>query len=99
MFPWESAFVGTEVQTSHGVCGPWCKYEQHISADIAFAVRQYFYQTGDTQWLREVGYPLVKGIADFYAARVEPAEHGYSLNKVMGPDEVGFVHPYNSRTH
>ena len=77
---------------THGKCGPWCKYEQHVSGDIGFAVRQYWYNTGDAQWLREIGWPLVKGIASFYAARVEPAPPGshefgnstYVYNMVMG---------------
>ena len=47
------------------------------------------YATADKEWLSSVGWPLVKGIAAFYAARVEPMENGtYALNMVMGPDEV-----------
>jgi len=98
MFPWESAVTGTEVQLTRGVCGPWCKYEQHITADIAFAVRQYYYQTGDQAWLKEIGWPLLSGIADFYAARVEPANGGgFDLNMVMGPDE--FAWPVNNSAY
>lgn len=91
MFPWESAVTGTEVQATHNACGRWCKYEQHVTADVSFAVRQYYAQTGDKVWLRAVGWPLVKGIAAFYAARVERSgSSGYALNQVMGPDEVHF---------
>ena len=63
----------SSARTHTQVCGPWCKYEQHVSGDIAFAVRQYYYATADTAWLRAVGWPLVKGVAAFYAARVEPS--------------------------
>ena len=47
---------------THGKCGPWCKFEQHVSGDVSFAVRQYYYNTGDLKWLREIGWDLVKGI-------------------------------------
>ena len=70
IFPWESACTGNDVQTTHGVCGPWCQLEQHVSGDIVFAVRQYWYATGDLQWLQDIGWPIVKGVANFYAARV-----------------------------
>ena len=69
MFPWESCLTGTEVQNSNGKIGPWGEYEQHISGDIALAARQYFYASGDKDWLSSRGFPLVKGIADFYAKR------------------------------
>jgi trehalose/maltose hydrolase-like predicted phosphorylase len=85
---------------THGKCGPWCMYEQHVSADIAFAARQFYYSTGDQRWLKAVGWPLVKGIALFYAARIEPVPAGsagaaygnatYVYNNVMGPDEYNY---------
>jgi trehalose/maltose hydrolase-like predicted phosphorylase len=90
LFPWESAVTGIDVQTTHGACGPWCRLEQHVSGDIAFAVQQYWHATADREWLRKVGWPLVSGIANFYAARVEPAGGGlpnrteYHYNGVMG---------------
>jgi trehalose/maltose hydrolase-like predicted phosphorylase len=34
--------------------------EIHISGDIALAVRQYFYMTNDLQWLKAIGWPLLK---------------------------------------
>ena len=88
MFPWESAATGHEVQSTMGACGPWCMYEQHVSGDIALAVRQYWYATHDRDWLASTGWPLVKGVASFYAARVVEGTGGrYSFPEVMGPDE------------
>ena len=91
MFPWESAFTGHEVQFSGGKIGPWGEYEQHISGDVSFAARQYFYTTRDIEWLKRVGFPLIRGVASLYAARVESdGQGGYAFNQVMGPDEYAF---------
>lgn len=44
--------------------------------------------TGDSVWLRNEGYPLLKECADFWISRVEPlAEGGYSIRNVVGADE------------
>jgi trehalose/maltose hydrolase-like predicted phosphorylase len=43
--------------------------EEHINADIAFATRQLWQLSHDTRWLREVGYPLVQGIAEFWVSK------------------------------
>eukprot|EP00040_Diaphanoeca_grandis_P037457 m.244109 g.244109 ORF g.244109 m.244109 type:complete len:778 (-) comp33822_c3_seq5:211-2544(-) len=86
MFPWESAATGIEVQFGHGKIGQWGEFEQHISGDVSFAARQYFYATQDKVWLKNVGFPLIKGVASFYAARLQ----GDALNMVMGPDEYAF---------
>jgi hypothetical protein len=96
MFPWESAALGVEAQFGGGKIGHWGVYEQHISGDIALAVRQYWYTTGDRRWLRDVGFPIANGTASFYAARVEPAAGNASsgaafvIKGAMGPDEYAY---------
>jgi hypothetical protein len=93
MFPWESAVTGVEVQGSGGKLGSWGMYEQHISGDISFACRQYFYATGDLEWLKNRGYPMIRGIAEFYAARISPIDGTpgkYNYLMVMGPDEYAW---------
>ena len=45
-------------------------YEQHISGDIAFAMRQYLHLTNDIDWLRNKGKDVVYGIAKFWSSRV-----------------------------
>jgi trehalose/maltose hydrolase-like predicted phosphorylase len=67
MFPWESAFTGVET------CPLWADTglrEQHISADIALAVWQYWSVTQDRQWLQDIAFPILKGVADFLVSRV-----------------------------
>jgi trehalose/maltose hydrolase-like predicted phosphorylase len=69
-----------------------------LSADIAFAAKQYFTASGDVAWLKAVGWPLVSGIADFYASRVTTnADGSYSINQVMPPDE--YHYPVNDSVY
>lgn len=89
MFPWESAFTGVET------CPLWAATglrEQHISADVSLAVWQYWSVTKDIEWLRTVGYPILRGVADFYVSRVsiETAVDGTQvahIYDVIPPDE------------
>jgi protein-glucosylgalactosylhydroxylysine glucosidase len=86
MFPWESAFSGVET------CPLWAPTglrEQHISADIALAVWQYYSVTGDKKWLESTGMPILIGIADFYISRAVFDEGGITAHiyGVIPPDE------------
>ena len=89
-----------------GKIGEWGEYEQHISGDIVLAARQYWYATADKDWLAAIGFPLAKGVAEFYAKRVTPRSYtvttqgkaqAYDLNDVMGPDEYAF--PVNNSAY
>ncbi len=87
MFPWESAFTGQET------CLPMFKtgeYEHHISGDVAFAMRQYWDLTQDSDWLTSRAYPVVRGIAKFWASRVSFENGEYVINGVVPPDESSF---------
>jgi hypothetical protein len=48
-FPWESAFTGAEVTPD--CCPETSENQQHITADVSLAARQYFALTHDTDWL------------------------------------------------
>lgn len=92
MFPWESALTGYEV------C-PFEKYgrnEIHITGDIAFAANQYYLATGDLEWMKQYGFPIILKTAQFWASRVvyrEP-DDVYVINDVMPPDE--YQYPVNN---
>lgn len=89
MFPWESAASGEEETPSHNM---YSNFEVHINADIALAAWQYYCVTGDREWLRERGWPLISSTADFWVSRVEPRRDGsagYELVNVIGADEWG----------
>ncbi len=87
-FPWESALDGTEQIPPPVSVNSEGLYEQHITADIALAQWQYYLASGDRQWLRNRGWPVLSQAATFWASRVTRAADGtYHINHVTGPDE------------
>ncbi|QKW22369.1 ricin-type beta-trefoil lectin domain protein [Kitasatospora sp. NA04385] len=84
-FPWESALTGNDATPLDSLTGP---LEIHINSDIALAQWQYYQATGDTDWLRDKAWPVLKGIADYWATRAVPDSSGnYHINDVIPPDE------------
>ena len=98
MFAWESAATGDEVTPRWAMpTDPyaedvriWCRdREIHISADIAYAVWQYWQATGDDSWLRDYGAEIILDTALFWMSRVEwnAKQKQYELCGVIGADE------------
>lgn len=99
MYPWEVAWPSDgEVTPLYGdidiVTGEQTKIwtgikEQHITADIAFAVYQYFTVTNDQKFMDAYGYEMIFDTAKFWASRVEWNEEKqeYQILDVIGPDE------------
>lgn len=98
-YAWESAATGDEV-TPTWVPHPNGKdliriwtgdIEIHISADVAYAVMQYWRVTGDDTFMRDYGAEIVLDTARFWGERAELEESGegrrYVLRDVIGPDE------------
>ena len=85
MFPWESAFTGSEVCPGE----IYSDYEQHITGDIAFAVKQFWLGSGDQRWLETEAFPLIQATAEFWASRVmyDNKTKAYVIFDVMPPDE------------
>jgi trehalose/maltose hydrolase-like predicted phosphorylase len=95
LYAWESADTGAETTPEH-VIGPdrrvidiLCgKQEQHISADIAYAVWQYWQATGDEQFLLDAGAEILMETGRFWASRAElEADGRHHIRGVIGPDE------------
>lgn len=96
MFAWESAATGEEV-TPAWVIGSdqelvriWCgEIEQHITADVAYAIRQYWQVTGDDDFMIHFGVEVVLSAAQFYASRLkwDQEDSQYHIRDVIGPDE------------
>lgn len=88
-FPWESALTGVEAETGGGNLAGCSVYELHISGDICFAFWQYLVAQNSAAWLRDVGAPVIRGIATFFASRMTmlPSGKGYGILHAMGPDE------------
>src|SRR5690349_23953069 len=64
------------------------KMELHISADIAYAVWQYWRVTGDDDFFRDAGAEILLETARFWASRaVAEADGLRHIRHVIGPDE------------
>lgn len=99
MYPWEMAWPEDgETTPLWGdidiVTGEQSKIwsgiiEQHISADIAFAVYQYEKVSGDTEFMEHCGYEMVFETANFWSTRLEWNEDRktYEIRNILGPDE------------
>ena len=95
MFAWESADTGAETTPEQAIgpdrkivqilCG---KQEQHITADIAYAVWQYWQATGDEPFLRDAGGEILLEAGRFWASRAQLEADGlHHIRGVIGPDE------------
>ncbi len=85
-FAWQAGPHGEEC------LGRWWRFTHtniHINADVAYALMQYVWATGDRAFLRERGVELLVETARFYASRAvyDAARDRYDLRDVAGPDE------------
>ncbi|MBV9815763.1 MAG: glycoside hydrolase family 65 protein [Alphaproteobacteria bacterium] len=95
LYAWESADTGEET-TPERVVGPGGetidiltgRMEQHISADVAYAVWQYWRATGDEGFFADAGAEILLETARFWASRAVPEADGKRhIRHVIGPDE------------
>jgi trehalose/maltose hydrolase-like predicted phosphorylase len=95
MYAWESADTGAETTPAQVIdpdgrivdilCG---KQEQHITADVAYAVWQYWQATRDERFLLEAGAEILLETGRFWSSRAQPEADGYChIRGVIGPDE------------
>ena len=72
----------------------------HIAADIADAVRRYVLATGDLDFEREVGLPLLVETARLWRSLGHHDRHGrFHLDGVTGPDEYTAIKNDNVYTN
>ncbi|MHB9092379.1 MAG: glycosyl hydrolase family 65 protein, partial [Chloroflexota bacterium] len=94
-FAWESADTGDEVTPSFGVGAGGRiipiltgQQEHHITADVTYAVWQYWRATGDDDFFLRAGAEILLETARFWASRGALGEDGlYHIAGVIGPDE------------
>ena len=95
LYAWESADSGAET-TPEQVIGPdrqlveifTGKQEQHISADVAYAVWQYWQATADEGFLLDAGAEILLETARFWSSRAQLEADGFRhIRDVIGPDE------------
>ena len=85
MYPWESADDGSEDTPVWALTGP---FQQHISATVAWAFWKYYQVTGDKEWLKNRGWPVLKEVAKFWSSRVERNGPGqFDIKNVIGANE------------
>ncbi|MBV8614945.1 MAG: glycoside hydrolase family 65 protein, partial [Acetobacteraceae bacterium] len=95
MYAWESADTGAEVTPEQVVdpdgrivkilCGI---QEQHITADVAYAVWQYWEATRDEGFLLDAGAEILLETGRFWSSRAQPEADGRChIRGVIGPDE------------
>ncbi len=96
MFPWESADTGEETTPEwHKDLDGTIKaittgqYEQHITADIAYAAVQYYFFSGDDEFMLRYGLELLVEAARFWTSRLgyNRRRRYYEIRNVTGPDE------------
>jgi kojibiose phosphorylase len=95
LYAWESADTGDEV-TPRRVVAPDGRVvairtgerEHHISADVAYAVWQYWRATGDDAFMVAAGAEILVETARFWASRAQVEPDGCAhIRQVIGPDE------------
>jgi len=95
LYPWESADKGVETTPPYGY-GPSGEQvpilsglmEHHISADVAWAVWEYWKATGDDAFMATMGVEMLLETARFWVSRAASDRQGrYHVRVVVGPDE------------
>ncbi|MFF2959435.1 discoidin domain-containing protein [Streptomyces sp. NPDC057963] len=87
-YPWTSASKGDLRSECQSWNPPHCLTQNHLQGDVSLAVWQYYLASGDRAWLAGRGWPLLRGIADFWVSRATANGDGsYSVKDVAGPDE------------
>jgi len=95
LYAWESADTGTETTPERVVVPDGTvvdiltgKMEHHISADVAYAVWQYWRATGDDDFFLCAGAEILLDTARFWASRAVAEPDGRRhIRHVIGPDE------------
>jgi trehalose/maltose hydrolase-like predicted phosphorylase len=95
LYAWESADSGEETtpRTAVGPDGRMVsvltgEQEHHISADIAYAVWQYWRATADNAFMVDAGADILVETARFWASRARMEADGHAhIRAVIGPDE------------
>ena len=102
MYPWQSGSSGREEsQTLHlnPRSGRWLPdnshLQRHIAIAIAYNVWLYWETTGDLEFLRFRGAPMILEIARFLAdlATYDRVKDRFEIRGVMGPDEYHDAYP------
>ena len=95
LYAWESTDTGEERTPDYAFLPNGSairilngEQENHISADVPYAVIQYWRATGDDAFMLRYGAEILFECARFWCSRVSPADQGCcSIRRVIGPNE------------
>ena len=95
LYAWESADTGAETTPERAVTDDGTvveilsgRMEHHISADVAYAVWQYWRASGDDAFFLDAGAEILMETARFWASRAAAEADGRRhIRHVVGPDE------------
>ena len=98
MFPWEAAKTGEEETPLYAALNiytgkankVWSGIkEYHVTADIVYALNQYYEATKDQEFMNQYGYEMAFEAAQFWAtcARWDEKKEKFGIYDVIGPDE------------
>ncbi|MGI6107837.1 MAG: glycoside hydrolase family 65 protein [Lachnospiraceae bacterium] len=99
MYPWESAWIddgevtplwgAADIVTGESMPILTGFLEIHISADIAYAVDEYYRVTGDEDFMDRYGDEMILDTARFWLSRMtwNDQKNRYEILDVIGPDE------------
>lgn len=96
-FPW-STINGTE--TNHGELV--ARAQVHISADIVYAIQQYFDVHGDEDFIYDFGVEIMLEVSRYYSNLGKFIAHlnnAFVINVVCGPDEYSYHVNNNTYTN
>ncbi len=108
MYPWQTADNGheeTQVVHFNPVSGKWdpdlSSRQRHVSIAVAYSVWEYFYCTGDLEFINEYGAEILVLTTRFWASITEydEADRRYHIRGVMGPDEFHEKYPEADADH
>ena len=97
MYPWEGAWLDDgetcpvdgdlDLMTGETRKNMMGEIEVHISADIAYALWQYYTVTGDEDFMDKFGLEMILLTAYFWSSRVKEVDGRFEILNVIGPDE------------
>jgi protein-glucosylgalactosylhydroxylysine glucosidase len=87
MYPWEGDDIGNETTPQFAYQN--ALYEIHVTGDVGVAQWQYYLATGDKDWLKKYGYPVIQQTADFWVSRANfnSEKNRYEIQKVVSVAE------------
>lgn len=98
MFPWEAAKSGEEETPLYAALNiytgkankVWSGIkEYHVTADIVYALNQYYEVTKDQEFMDQYGYEIAFEAAQFWAScgKWDTQHEKYGIYDIIGPDE------------